>query len=223
MSETREHDLGNVSLDNEQTPPAYGPFDVSDVSDRGDRLDLGALWLPGKEGAELRMEVDNQTQRVTGVALALNGSILQLQAFAAPKTLGIWDEIRDEIAQSIQSQGGEADTIPGRYGRELLAKLPVKLKDGSPAIQPARFVGVDGPRWFLRGVFSGRAAFEQAAAQDLEEIFANVVVVRGDEPRPPRDLLTLTLPGQLMPQQPARPNTPDLNPLQRGPEITEIG
>lgn len=204
--------------------PQVGPFDVSQVPDRGERLDLGAIWLPGKEGAELRMEVDNKSQRVTGVAIALNGSILQLQAFAAPRTLGIWDEIREEIAQSIKSQGGAADDVPGVLGRELLVKLPVKLKDGTPAVQPARFVGFDGPRWFLRGVFSGRAAFDPEAARDLEEIFRSVVVVRGDEPRPPRDLLALSLPGQIAPRPvPIRPMQPDLNPLERGPEITQIG
>jgi hypothetical protein len=125
----------------------------------------------------------------------------------------------------IKSQGGQADEVPGALGRELLVKMPVKLKDGSDGVQPARFVGADGPRWFVRGVFSGRAAFDPEAAQSLERIFTNVVVVRGSEPRPPRELLSLTLPGQ--PRQvpvpvPVRPKA-DLNPLERGPEITQIG
>lgn len=200
-----------------------GPFDSSELPDRGERLDLGSLWLPGMDGLELRLEVDQRTQRVTGVALAHNGSILQLQVFAAPKTLGIWDEIREEIALSITKQGGEVDDVPGSLGRELLVKMPVKLKDGSPGVQPARFVGFDGPRWFLRGVFSGRAAFDPEAAKPLESIFTNVAVVRGDDPRPPRDLLVLTPPGQPRPTPvPVRP-TSDLNPLERGPEITQIG
>lgn len=218
-------ELGAPEVQEEQPViPEVGPFDSTQVSERGDRLDLGAIWLPGKQGAELRMEVDNNTQRVTGVAIALNGSILQLQAFAAPKTTGIWDEIRAEIAESIKSQGGAADDVPGTMGRELLVKLPVKLKDGTPAVQPARFVGFDGPRWFLRGVFSGRAAFDKEAAKDLEDLYRNVVVIRGTEARPPRDLLALTLPGQVpsLPN-PVAPTQPDLNPLQRGPEITQIG
>ncbi len=186
----------------ESTPAATGPFDDSEVDGHGERLDLGAIWLPGKPGLELRMEVDSKTQRVTGVAVALNGSILQIQVFAAPKTLGIWDEIREEIAQSISSQGGIVDDVPGNLGRELLVKLPVKMPDGSAGVQPARFVGHDGPRWFLRGVFSGRAAFDPEAATDLEDIFRNIVVVRGSDPRPPRDPLTLPIPGQLAP----RPN-----------------
>lgn len=205
---------------------AKGPFDISELVDRSQRIDLGALVIPAKEGMELRLEVDQRSNRVTGVALVLNGSILQLQAFAAPKTSGIWDEIRAEIAQSIQTQGGQVDDIPGITGRELLVKMPVKLKDGTPGFQPARFVGFDGPRWFLRGVFSGRASFDREAAADLEWVFQNVAVVRGDDPRAPRDLLTLTPPGGApiampMPAQ-SRPEI-DLTQTKRGPEITQIG
>ena len=56
-------------------------------------------------------------------------------------------------------------------------------------------------------------------------------MVRGTDARPPRDLLTLTLPGPGTPnlQPPARPRDrsgatprPDFDPLTRGPEITEI-
>lgn len=217
--------VDEASTDQESTPNAVGPFDQSEVHERGERLDLGAIWLPGKPGLELRMEVDSKTQRVTGVAVALNGSILQIQVFAAPKTQGIWDEIREEIGQSIKSQGGIVDDVPGALGRELLVKLPVKLPDGTPGVQPARFVGHDGPRWFLRGVFSGRAAFDPEAAKDLEEIFTTIVVVRGNDPRPPRDPLTLNIPGQIAPRPTpvAVGQQPDLNPLERGPEITQIG
>lgn len=208
----------------ELEPATTGPFDVADVPGREQRLDLGAIWLPGAQGIELRMEVDKKTQRITGVAVALNGSILQLQAFAAPRTEGIWDEIRDEISQSIQKQGGMVDDVPGELGRELLVRLPVKMPDGKDGVQPARFVGFDGPRWFLRGVFSGRASFDKAAAKELEAIFRNVVVIRGDEARAPRDLLELTLPGGVRPTQLPEETAPEIgNPLKRGPEITQIG
>lgn len=139
--------------EHEAQVPERGPYDADILGERGNRLDLGALWLPGREGLEVRMEVDKKTQRVTGVAIKHNDSILQLQAFAAPKRSGLWDEIRSEIGASITQQGGTVDDVPGTFGRELLVKLPVKLKDGQQGIQPARFVGFDGPRWFLRGVF----------------------------------------------------------------------
>lgn len=213
--------------------PERGPFDSTQVAGMGPRVDLGAVWLPVLPGLELRMEVDKKTQKVTGVSATLNGSGLQVQAFAAPRTEGIWDEVRAEIGSSITRQGGTVDDVPGTFGRELIARIPATGPDGKPAVRPARFVGVDGPRWFLRGVLSGRAAVDPEAAKQLESVFANVVVVRDGNPRPPRDLLTLTLPksarqgdapGEDTTAGPegAAPQTPSFDPLTRGPEITEI-
>ncbi|ROS72982.1 DUF3710 domain-containing protein [Cellulomonas sp. PhB143] len=206
--------------------PERGPYDVAQVEDRGSRLDLGAVWLPAVPGMELRMEADRKTQRITGAACTIQGSGLQVQAFAAPRTAGIWDEVRAEIAQSVARQGGAVDDIPGPFGRELLARLPAKGPDGQSGFRPARFVGVDGPRWFLRGVITGRAAVDQAQAKIVEAVFANIVVVRDEAARPPRDLLAMHVPGQpsatpLAPEG-ATPQEQTFDPLTRGPEITEI-
>jgi Protein of unknown function (DUF3710) len=205
-------------------PGAGGPWDRSEVEALGPRLDLGAIWLPGVPGMELRMELDKATNQVTGVGVSLGGSALQVQAFAAPRTEGIWDEIRAEIAESVTRQGGSVDELPGPFGRELLARLPVRTPEGRTGHRPARFIGHDGPRWFLRGVLTGAAAVDPAQATTLEALFADIVVVRGTEARAPRDLLALRLPGQTgpVPVPPAAPETPPLDPLTRGPEITEI-
>lgn len=204
-----------------------GPFDAADVRTMGPRVDLGAIWLPVMPGLGLRMEIDKKTEKVTGVSATLGQSGLQVQAFAAPRTWGIWDEVREEIAASVTSQGGTVDDVPGPFGRELIARIPAQMPDGSPAVRPVRFIGVDGPRWFLRGVLTGQAAVDTEAAKALESVFANVVVVRDDSPRPPRDLLALTMPNQGGPAAPtapeaATPETPGFDPLTRGPEITEI-
>ncbi|WP_125777769.1 DUF3710 domain-containing protein [Antribacter gilvus] len=221
------------SVASERERPAQGPFDRSQVDQTGPRVDLGAIWLPVLPGLELRMEIDKKTQKVTGVTAALAGSTLQVQAFAAPRTDGIWDEIRAELATSVAQQGGTVDDVPGVFGRELLVRLPATDQEGKPAVRPARFVGVDGPRWFLRGVLSGKAALDHEAARQLESVFANIVVVRDQSPRPPRDLLTLTLPKA--PGQRGEAGAPaataglegvtpqvPFDPLKRGPEITEI-
>ena len=224
---------GSSSSTSADTPSgAVGPWDVSEVPELGQRIDLGALRIPGVNGMELRMEVDKKTNRVTGVGLAVDGSALQVQAFAAPRSEGIWDEIRAEIAESIVKQGGSVDDVPGPYGRELLARLPARTPDGRTGHRPARFIGHDGPRWFLRGVISGKAAVDVEAAATLEDLFGKIVVVRGDDARPPRDLLALTLPASpaapgATPDEgaeaaPAATAGPDFDPLTRGPEITEI-
>jgi Protein of unknown function (DUF3710) len=205
----------------------HGPWDASEVDGLGARVDLGSIWLPGVAGMELRMEIDKETEVVSAAAVNLDGSALQIQAFAAPRTDGIWDEIREEIADSIVKQGGSADDLPGPFGRELLARLPVRTEEGRTGHRPARFIGTDGPRWFLRGVVTGRAAVDPEAARVLEGIFADIVVDRGNEARAPRDLLALRLPGQLAPAEGAEESTgersdADLDLLRRGPEITEV-
>ncbi|MFI2751924.1 DUF3710 domain-containing protein [Cellulomonas sp. P22] len=198
-----------------------GPWDVADAPEGVARVDLGAIHLPGVPGMELRMEIDKSTGTVSAAQVSLDGSTLQVQAFAAPRTEGIWDEIREEIAESVTKQGGSADDLPGPFGRELLARLPVRTAEGRTGHRPARFVGTDGPRWFLRGVITGKAAVDPAAATVLEDLYRAIVVVRGDEARAPRDLLALTLPGQGTAATPPV-EAPTFDPMTRGPEITEI-
>ncbi|UTT71105.1 DUF3710 domain-containing protein [Arthrobacter sp. DNA4] len=198
-----------------------GPFDESEISSRDGFVDLGALLITPSEGLQLRLEVEEATQRVVAVTLDLNGSSLQLQAFAAPKTETLWDEIREQIGQSVGAQGGQVEEVEGAFGTELVAKLPAGLPDGSQGYRVARFIGVDGPRWFLRGVLGGPAALERPAAEPLEALFRQVVVVRGDSPMPPRDLLQLRLPKDASATPP--PAAPTLEEPERGPEITQIG
>ena len=200
---------------------ATGPFDVSEITSRDGYVDLGALLISPSEGLQLRLEVEEATQRVVAVTMDLNGSSLQLQAFAAPKSEGLWDEIREQIGQSVGSQGGQVEEIQGEFGTELVAKLPAGAPDGSQGYRVARFVGVDGPRWFLRGVLGGAAAMDRDAAGPLETLFRKIVVIRGDSPMPPRDLLQLRLPKDASMTPP--PGAPALQEPERGPEITQIG
>jgi hypothetical protein len=120
-------------------------------------------------------------------------SALQLQAFAAPKTSGLWDEVRAEIAGEVTRSGGQSEDREGPFGAELLARLtPEGLRVPS---QWLRFIGADGPRWFLRGLITGPAAHDRPdLAEPFEAVFADVVVVRGDHAEPPRKALDIQLP-----------------------------
>jgi hypothetical protein len=208
--------------------PTTGPFDSADAPELGARADLGALRIPVKSGQQLRMELDSASGQISGVTIMVDGeggpSTLQLQAFAAPRNSGIWDEIRAEIAAGISGTGGRVDDVPGTFGRELIAWIPKANPGGGSTMRRARFVGVDGPRWFLRGVMTGPAAGDDAAASAMmEDIFKQTVVVRDNTPKPPRDLLPLTLPGGPgVPPAGAPTGMPAFNPMKRGPEITEI-
>ncbi|MFE4198758.1 DUF3710 domain-containing protein [Paenarthrobacter sp. NPDC056912] len=202
-----------------------GPLDIDEIEDRDGYVDLGALLIAPAEGLQLRLEVEEATQRVVAVTMDLAGSSLQLQAFAAPRSEGLWDEIREQISESVASQGGETEEISGGFGPELVAKLPAEAADGNRGFRAARFMGVDGPRWFLRGVLGGEAALDRDAAAALEELFRRVVVVRGDNPMPPRELLQLRLPKDAaVPGQSGAPRgEPAMEQPERGPEITQIG
>lgn len=207
----------------------HGPLDEHEVTGHDGYVDLGALLITPREGLQLRLEVEESTGRVIAVTLDLNESSLQLQAFAAPRSEGVWDEIREQIGLSVGSQGGEVEILDGTFGKEILARVPAVAEDGRSGFRVARFLGVDGPRWFLRGVLAGEAALDRDAAAELEDLFRGVVVVRGETPLPPRDLLPLRLPkdattdpgGHLAGDHPAAAQGGQ--PFRRGPEITQVG
>src|SRR5207245_11075964 len=104
-------------------PRPDGPWEISEVRDPGqDRVDLGGLFVPGVEGMELRVEVAGDA--IVAATVVLQDSAVQLQAFAAPKSEGIWGEVRDEIATGITQQGGIIDEVEGPLGRALRAQVP---------------------------------------------------------------------------------------------------
>ena len=83
---------------------------------------------------------------------------LELRAFAAPRWDGIWDDVRKDIAAEAAKRGGTATELDGEFGTELKVVVPVQTPDGRQATQTSRIVGVDGPRWLLRGTFLGKSA-----------------------------------------------------------------
>lgn len=170
-----------------------GPLDESEANAVRPYVDLGGVKLVPREGLQLRLEIEEGTKRVVAVGIDFGGSTLQVQPFAAPRTSGLWNEIRAQIIEQVRSQGGEVQERQGVFGAEVVARIPVT--GGEPgATRIARFVGVDGPRWFLRGVIAGKGAIEAEAATAIDEVFRSIVVVRGTTPMPPRDLIPLQVP-----------------------------
>jgi hypothetical protein len=184
-------------------PETSGPWDEADAPDDGIvRVDLGALRVPALPGMELRVDVNAQ-QQVIGATLRLGESMVQVSAFAAPRAGAIWDDVRAELARTASGQGGSLREVTGPFGLELAGHILVAAPGqpgqagGVPAVRAAaRFVGVNGPRWFLRGMISGPAAEDPQAAGPVEDAFRAIVVVRGSQPMPVRDQLPLTLPPQ---------------------------
>jgi len=161
-----------------------GPFDSSEVIQLKPSVDFGALQIPIREDVTLKLEVEEASSRIVALTVDHQGSSLQLQAFSAPGSEGIWHEIRAALDESIQSQNGKTETV------ELNAQIPTR--DGG--FRLAKFIGVDGPKWFLRGVISGLALADTLAMTYMIDIFRSVVVMRGTSPMPPKELLQLVAP-----------------------------
>jgi hypothetical protein len=169
-----------------------GPFDITEVSAVHPFIDLGALKVTPRTGLQLRLDIEESSKRLVAATFEIDESTLQVQVFAAPRSEGLWNEIREQVAEQVIRQGGSAQHVVGPFGPELRSLVPTA--DGSQ--RPVRFVGVDGPKWFLRGVISGPAASSDERASIVEEVFRSIVVNRGTEPLPPRELLTLRVPPQ---------------------------
>ncbi len=190
-------DAGEQELDRPEYPKSApddrataGPLDEGEANAVRPYVDLGGVKIVPRTDLNIRLEVEEATKRVVAVGLDYAGSTLQVQPFAAPRSSGLWYEIRQQIVEQIQKQGGTIREATGVFGPELLAQIPV----AGALPRAARFIGVDGPRWFLRGVIAGAGATDAAAAAQIEDVFRSIVVVRGTTPMPPRDLIPLRMP-----------------------------
>src|SRR5262249_45499160 len=217
-------DLGDPATwtrlrDSQSVSPAMarsaGPWDGAGEYPEAERIDFGSLLVPVREGFDVQVFVSEED----GISIAVvNGdSGLQLQPLAARRSSGLCDEVLPEIGQEVAKGGGQSAEQVGPFGPELLARVVPQGAEGQDIPpQLLRFLGADGPRWFLRGLISGPAADDNKLAEPLEEIFSDVVVVRGDHAEPPRKPLDIQLPEQarhilqrqLPPHHPAAPHPP---------------
>lgn len=213
-------------------PRALGPWDESEMKgERSDYVDLGCILLKPVSGVAVRMDLDEQSQRPRALNIDYKDGSVQLQAFSAPKSSGLWDDVRRELAEGLRRDGGQATVAEGPLGLQVNAKFNATTASGGPGYRLARFVGIDGPRWFLRAVYTGGAAMPSTTAEVLDDVVRSLVIVRGQDPMPPRDLLPFKVPENATPQtpdgqtpeQPVDDPQPPVSTPRRGPEITEIG
>lgn len=199
-----------VEVDTSKSSPedrdSAGPFDISEVPGIRPYVDFGAIKIAPREGLQLRLEVDERAKRVVAVTLDYEGSLLQLQAFSAPKSSGLWNRVRSEINEQMSGQGAHTTEEVGVLGPELAVETRVPAEQGGGS-RKMRFIAVDGPRWMLRGVVLGKATDDSAAKQRIISLFRDTVVVRGDQPMPPSELLPLQVPAGVA-QQGAAQETP---------------
>ena len=191
--EQSQLDVEAIEIDESKSAPTdradNGPYDVAEVPSMRPYIDMGGVKVAPREGLKVRLEVDEKSKRIVAVSLDYQGSTLQVQAFSSPKSTGLWNSLRAQLAKNFTSQKATVTNREGALGAELFV-IPPQGKAG----QAARFVGVDGPRWTLRGVIVGPAAQGGEAGAGIESVFREIVVVRGDSPMPPSELLQLKVP-----------------------------
>lgn len=196
-----------------------GPWDVSEVDDLEDidsaqRIDLGSLIITGVPGSELRLQVAEDTKEIVSAMLVIESKVpapagkagstqtvssaLELGAYAAPRSGGLWAELREEISEAATAEGGSASLRQGPFGVELYRFIPVTTPEGEQGYQPSRMWVAEGPRWLLRGIVYGQAAVEEdvqsPVVADVLTAFRQVIVRRGEEAMAPGDLLPLSMP-----------------------------
>ncbi|MBO0824728.1 MAG: DUF3710 domain-containing protein, partial [Actinobacteria bacterium] len=169
-----------------------GPWDSGSNYPDQARVDFGSLLIPVREGYEIQAMLSDEEG--ISVAVVHGDSAIQLQPFAAPRNSGLWPEVRPEIAQEVARAGGQSAERDGPFGPELVARVTPQGAGTEVPAQPLRFIGVDGPRWFLRGLVSGPAAMDDDLVGEFRDILADVVVVRGEHALPPRQPLQIQLP-----------------------------
>lgn len=179
-----------------------GPFDIDevDLDDGVARMDLGALVITPIDGMEVRFQVEQESARATAVLLMHADSAMEISLYAAPRSGGLWAEVRAEVVRIAQGQGGTAELVKGPFGVEVRRMMPVTTPEGQQGLQPTRMLMVEGPRWALRAVVYGQAAVNPdspEATAELREVFRDTVVRRGEAPMPSGTLIPLTLPPDL--------------------------
>ena len=96
-----------------------GPYDITEVdsiesTEESPKIDLGSLILTAVPGSELRLQVAEETGEIVSAMLVIEtiveppasanqerqtySSALELGAYAAPRSGGLWAELRDEIS-----------------------------------------------------------------------------------------------------------------------------
>lgn len=163
-----------------------GPLDAADaVEDDIPRIDLGSVRVPVPAGSQVQVEMDQESGNVRAVHVVTAQGQVTVSGYAAPRSGGLWKDVSAELSEQLRGDGAKVTSTRGEWGPELSAIV------GEVAL---RFVGVDGPRWMLRGVIAGPQSQAAQAPEVLRDIVRDTVVVRGDSPMPVRTPLPITLP-----------------------------
>lgn len=171
-----------------------GPRNAGEVDTSDGYVDMGSILFPAVPGMQLRTQVADDGSTVLQILVVLGNSGVQMSVAAAPRSGGVWDEVREEIRSGFASQGATVTDVESRYGDELLVDMPMRMPDGRSGTSRMRIIGREGDRWFARIDVLGPAAASPEAGEGIEKVIDRIVVRRDKHPRTRLELLPLHVP-----------------------------
>ena len=172
-----------------------GPRNAGEVDTSDGYVDMGSILFPAVPGMQLRTQLADDGSTVLQILVVLGNSGVQMSVAAAPRSGGVWDEVREEIRSGFASQGASVTDVESRYGDELLVDMPMRMPDGRSGTSRMRIIGREGDRWFARIDLLGPAAASPEAGAHIEKVIDRIVVRRDKHPRTRLELLPLHVPG----------------------------
>ena len=104
----------------ETTPDvrANGPWDITEKSPDGDPayVDLGPLLVRAQDAFSIQLPAEGENGQIASAVLVAEDSALELRAFAATRSGGLWDEVRDDLILEVTRLGGTSEQVDGPFG-----------------------------------------------------------------------------------------------------------
>lgn len=169
-----------------------GPRDVSEVDTSIGYVDHGCVLVPRIEGLRIAPLGSLTDGKAAGIRIGLGTSLIEVEVYAAPRSGGVWTEVRHSLRELAQSMGASVTSSTGRYGVEQQISIPVNLPDGGKGQTLVREIGHEGPRWMSRIKILGEAVTDPQTAHRCEMVIDRLVIVRGSEPRARLEHLPVT-------------------------------
>ncbi|KAA8877363.1 DUF3710 domain-containing protein [Nocardia colli] len=178
-------------------PNPHGPYDETNAPDDDvRRLDLGSIRMPVPAWGECLVDMAPDDSMVHFVHWQTPLGRFTVTAYAAAPSGGLWASIVPELIVGLQEDCRGVHSEPGTWGAEVAATMDDRA---------LRIIGVDGPRWMLRGAALAAPSTARHSASALRDLLRGTVVARGAVELPDRTMLPLVLPAEFAVQIPDIP------------------
>ncbi|MBS5962433.1 DUF3710 domain-containing protein [Varibaculum cambriense] len=182
-----------------QTSKRQGPYNEGESPEGSEFLDMGVLRIPMIAGLQV-LPVQDANGNILALEIVSGTAQMQLAAFAMQRSGGLWDEVRQELADQLKAEEYQVFPLPGPFGEAVLARPIPEGKSAVGGAMPLLLWGIEGDRWLLRVIVRGQAAEEESAREGLLEVLGGMEVVRGKEAHVPGEALPIELPEELLEQ-----------------------